>query len=116
MSFLYQICGKLLEYKANVNISDKRGATPLHRAASKGNLEIVRLLIEGEQPLSINARDVYGCTPLHLACEEDRQDVAKLIVQNGGDLETKNRDGLTPLDLCTMHLRKALEIIKSKIQ
>jgi ankyrin repeat protein len=80
-------------------------------------LEIVRLLIENGGLLNVNARDVYGCTALHLACEEDRQDVAKLLVlvQNGGDLDSKNRDGLTPLELCTMHLKKALEIIKSKI-
>lgn len=105
---------KLIEHGANLNIADKRGATPLHRAASKGNLEIVRLFLESLDHININAKDICGSTPLHLACEEDRQDVAKLLVQHGADLETNNKDGQNPLDLCTIHLRNALKTIKSK--
>jgi 26S proteasome non-ATPase regulatory subunit 10 len=39
------ICANLLDKEADVNIADKRGATPLHRAVSKGNIDIVKLLL-----------------------------------------------------------------------
>lgn len=77
----------------------------MHRAASKGNLSIVKLFLENEK-LKVNIRDAYGNTALHLACEEDRQEEAKLLVQYGADLEIKNKEEKTPLDLCSPALRR----------
>lgn len=54
----------LLNNHADINIADKRGATPLHRAASKGNTSVVKLLLEYSNQLDLNARDAYGNTPL----------------------------------------------------
>lgn len=99
---------KLLASGADINISDIRGATPLHRAASKGNLEIVKLLLEKAGIIKVDVKDIYGNTPLHLACEEDRQEEAKLLVQNGADLEIMNKERRTPLDLCSVSLAKVL--------
>lgn len=99
---------KLLDNKADINIADIRGATPLHRAASKGNLMVVKLLLQYKDALKIDFRDVYGNTPLHLACEEDRQDEALLLVQNGADLEVVNKEKRTPLELCNQALAKLL--------
>lgn len=80
----------------------------MHRAASKGNLGVVKLLLEYSDKLKLNIRDTYGNTPLHLACEEDRQEEAKLLVQNGASLDTKNKEEKTPLDLCTPSLARSL--------
>lgn len=93
---------------------DIRGATPLHRAASKGNLGIVKMLLEYNDKLKVNVRDAYGNTPLHLACEEDRQEEAKLLVQNGASLDIKNKEEKTPLDLCTPSLVKILQRIRGE--
>lgn len=98
----------LIESNAEINIADNRGATPLHRAASKGNLEIVKLLMTFKQDLKIDAMDSYGNTPLHLACEEDRQDEALILVRHGARLDVRNKDKRTPLDLCTTFLHRLL--------
>ena len=110
VGILFQIVRILLEHSANINISDIRGATPLHRAASKGNLDVVKLLLKfkGNLSLEINVKDVYGNTPLHLACEEDRREEAKLLVENGASLEVKNRETKTPLDVCSHGLFRIL--------
>lgn len=101
----------LLDKGADVNIADIRGSTPLHRAASKGVLPIVKLLIE-RNDVKINFKDAYGSTPLHLACEEDREQAALLLVEHGADIDAKDRDRQTPLDLCSAKLAR---LIKNKV-
>lgn len=98
----------LLDNGADINIADNRGATPLHRAASKGNLEIVKLLVSYKGNLKIDTKDNYGNTSLHLACEEDRQDEAVILVRNGAKLDVPNKELRTPLDLCTSFLHRLL--------
>lgn len=68
----------------------------------------MKLLLSYKERLQINIRDNYGNSALHLACEEDRQDVAKILVENGADLELKNKNRETPLDLCSRNLFKIL--------
>lgn len=98
----------LLDNGADINIADNRGATPLHRAASKGNLEIVKFILSFKEDLKVDATDFYGNTPLHLACEEDRQDEAVLLVQAGAKLDVNNKERRTPLDLCNTYLYRLL--------
>lgn len=51
--------------------------TPLHEAASVGDVEMARLLLRlGADP---NIRSEFGGTPLDAARREDRQDVAELL-------------------------------------
>ncbi|KAL0105919.1 hypothetical protein PUN28_015976 [Cardiocondyla obscurior] len=106
------ICIALLEKDANVNIADKRGATPLHRSASKGNIAIVELLVESGKKLNIDQRDAYGNTALHLACEENRVEEAKLLTAHGADLTITNKERRTPLDFASPGLARQLEEIK----
>ncbi|OAD54910.1 26S proteasome non-ATPase regulatory subunit 10 [Eufriesea mexicana] len=106
------ICVALLAKGANVNATDNRGATPLHRATSKGNIAIVKLLIEFYgQYLDIDKKDADGNSALHLACEENRVDEAKLLVQNGARVTLMNKEKKTPLDLANPGLALQLKKI-----
>ena len=58
----YPIPKILLAYKADTNVGNRNGDTPLYIAATRGHLEIVKLLLtKGGNP---NAKDRYGKTPL----------------------------------------------------
>ncbi len=55
--------------------------TPLHCAAEKGHLEIVRLLA-GECNADVHVFDDLNCTPLHLACKEGHINIVRLLIQS----------------------------------
>jgi hypothetical protein len=85
------------ERHMNPNSRYYMGWTDLHSAASAGDAECVReLLEEGADP---NAKNEYGWTPLHVAAREGHVDVARLLLQHGADPSIRSRDGKTPLDL-----------------
>lgn len=54
----------LLSSHADVNITDKRGATPLHRAASRGNTDVLKELLACGNQIVVDCKDAYGNTPL----------------------------------------------------
>jgi len=74
------------------------GSTPLHMAAHRGQLEVVRALLAAGA--DVHAREgCSGTTALHWAAEAGHVDVIEALLAAGAELEV--RDGwhaLTPLD------------------
>jgi ankyrin repeat protein len=68
----------LLEHGAKVNVPGDIGWTPLHRAASYDNVQLVRLLLE--HGADVNARDRSGKTPSQLATQ---QEVVEVLSEYG---------------------------------
>jgi len=60
------------------------GRTALHLAASNGNIENARLLLENGA--AVNASDAYGATPLQDAFRFGHKATAKLLVEHGGHM------------------------------
>lgn len=79
-----------------VNIRNKDGMTPLHRASVKGHVDIVRLLIN--KGADIEATDGRGWTPLHIAAMKGHAQIVELLTQSGAKLDAKDRRGMTPSD------------------
>lgn len=77
--------------KYRPNSADPNGFTPIHAAASYGNLELLRYLLDnGGDP---NVQDSDGDTPLH---HTESLDVAKVLVQEySANYRLKNKDGFT---------------------
>ena len=68
--------------RADINVKDNRGDTPLHAAASRGNIEVVKFLIQ--KGADINAEDNDGYTSLHKAVWQEVIEVAKVLVSVEG--------------------------------
>ena len=86
----------VIDCGANPNIqSTAEGGTPLHVAADRGYLRIVKFLLKhGANP---NMKNDYGNTPLHDAAAFGHREVVKLLLEHGADPNIKNNDGSTPL-------------------
>jgi ankyrin repeat protein len=66
--------------------------TPLHEAASAGDLELVKMLISMSADVNADARS--GWTPLHAA---KTKEVAQALVEAGAKVNAVSSKGLTPL-------------------
>jgi len=85
---------KLLILKgADVNQS---GWTPLHYAATKGHLDMMRLMIEHHAYL--DAESPNGTTPLMMAAHYGSAMATKLLLEEGADPRLTNKLGLSALD------------------
>ena len=119
-----EVVALLLEKGANINALDKYGKTPLHHASADGHAEIVKLLLNA-QGIDVNVADNQGRTALHEAAinptkkllkifREDNQDhtssrivavgssstkVIEMLRKAGADVDAKDKDGNTPLDV-----------------
>jgi ankyrin repeat protein len=80
--------------KLNLNQQNSSGDTPLHIACSKGNFNIVKLLVENGANVTIqnNTKD----TPLHYATLHKYNRIRDFLVANGADMKAKNNNGITP--------------------
>ena len=73
--------------------------TPLMSAASDGDLETTRLLLDhGADP---NARNGHNEVPLGYACSYGQWEAAKLLVERGADVNGIEREGMTHLEWMT---------------
>jgi ankyrin repeat protein len=85
----------LLEGKAEVDLQDYNGRTPLWYAAERGHEAIVKLLLDAGA--DIEPKDEDGQTPLSRAAEGGHISVVKLLLENKADVESKDNQGWIPL-------------------
>ncbi|CAF4752303.1 unnamed protein product [Rotaria sp. Silwood1] len=95
-------------FKDMAAIVDEELRTSLHMAAEKGNLGIMKLLIEVNRSDGLDARDSMDRTPLHAAAswsaydDDDnkrRTDCIKLLVDQNADINATDLRRETPLHI-----------------
>ena len=72
----------LLQYGASMDVTNKKGRTPLHFAASHG-YGMVRLLCENGA--NVDTRDCEGQTPLFAALAKGYNVIAETLLEHGAD-------------------------------
>jgi ankyrin repeat protein len=90
------LCKKLLEKGASLDVQDSNGASPLAVAAFCGNVNVLKEVLLDKKEL-LERLNTNGCTPLWLAARAGREEVATLLLDSGADHSKANNDGLTPM-------------------
>ena len=67
------------------------GGTALHSAIDKGDIEMVRILVEGGA--SVDESDAFGEPPLHAAINQGHNGMVSLLLEAGADVDAKNAFG-----------------------
>ncbi|XP_063599195.1 serine/threonine-protein phosphatase 6 regulatory ankyrin repeat subunit A-like isoform X2 [Penaeus indicus] len=107
----------LVSEGANVNFSNKAKLAALHTAAERGNLEVVRLLLQ-QKDIALNPEDSERHTPLHLASKAGHWKICQALVLAGANVAACNVRGQTALHIaakmgfseCCKHLLSAGEV------
>lgn len=87
--------------KAMVEKVDEDGMQPIHWAADRGNVSIVRCLVKAGADK--NAKDNDGQTPLHYAASCGHEEAIKYFLSIGAEL-LEDGDGMTPKDVAPEEL------------
>ncbi|EFB14986.1 hypothetical protein PANDA_005463, partial [Ailuropoda melanoleuca] len=95
---------------AGINKRNARGESRLHLAARRGNLSLVKALIDSGA--DVNLKDNAGWTPLHEASSEGFDDIIVELLKAGTNVNCENLDGIIPLhDAAANNHLKAAEIL-----
>ena len=91
--------------------------TPLHYAADRGQLKIVKFLLKNGA--NINSVNVASQTSLHLATitRNFNIEVIKVLLDHGANFKVKDNAGSTVLDLCkgNQNGKDVIEFILAKM-
>lgn len=92
--------------RCNLSLPDVQGSghTPLHVAASRGDLPILHAL--SHAGVNANARRALGATPLHWAARYGEEAAARALLAAGADADAEDVLGLTP-----MHLAGVVQVL-----
>ena len=97
---------------AKIKIKDK-STTPLHIAASNGNLELVKFFISKNIP--INNQDIDGNSPLLIALNHSFSNIAHYLIDHKANLELPNNNNFYPIhSACKNSSTQMIKLLVSK--
>jgi ankyrin repeat protein len=91
-----EVVAILLDKGAQAGIGDANDSTPLMKAASRGHLGVVRLLVQHTGGQGLDATSIHGETALHWAVKRGHEAVMAFLLSQGAQATIADRCGMTP--------------------
>ncbi|PWK37213.1 ankyrin repeat domain-containing protein [Cupriavidus plantarum] len=85
---------------------NKKGWAPLHYAATTGQNEVVKYLVD--HAAYIDAESPNGTTPLMMAARGGHIETVKLLLDEGADMRLKNQQGMNVIDFALLYNQKEI--------
>ena len=101
------------KYLFDINEKDNNLKTPLHYSVENNSYDILNILINYEN-INVNCIDKEGNTPIHYAIINNHTRAIKKLIQYHADLNIKNKNRKTPLDLGLSSINKNTKNIFTK--
>ncbi|OKO98115.1 Receptor-interacting serine/threonine-protein kinase 4 [Penicillium subrubescens] len=109
---LKEIAQALINYGADLHVTDRYGQPLLHQAASNGHDDVIQLLLS--HGVDVNSTDPGGHTALHFAAFHGHKSTTKLLLSTPGiDIAASDGEGATALCAAARgnHRSVALQIL-----
>lgn len=92
------------EGRCDVSVRDYRKNTPLHLASQRGQLAVIKFLIEtdGVRGCDIEALNNQNNTPLHLAAWNGHIEVVRFLIEKCAKLDPESYNGSAPLHMASV--------------
>lgn len=94
-----QSVAALLELQANPSFEDGHGCTPFLACATRGNCEVMMLLLRATGGAVLRDSDENGWTALHSAASKGHADAVQLLLEVSADVELPDAAGHRAADL-----------------
>lgn len=92
----HMIVNLLVEHKADIKSTSKRGVQPIHLAAKEGDVALLQHLMK--QKADLEAKTTQKKRPIHYACEVGHADVVACLIEAGCDPLTPDLTNSSPYD------------------
>lgn len=108
-----EIVDKLIELGLNPCAETPKGQNPLHIAAEKGNIKVMKSFIKffKDNKLGLNITDNEGNTALHYAAKAGKHESASLLIEEGADYGICNIKHMIPLHIAAE--KGHVEVVKA---
>jgi hypothetical protein len=96
------VVAQLTAKRADINVQNRYGHTPMHTAAANGDVECCKGLLfdmNGAVVANLSLKDPRGHTSLFAAAARGRVETVRLLVDAKASVHTADRDGNTVLHL-----------------
>uniref|UniRef100_A0A336L2X6 CSON004035 protein n=1 Tax=Culicoides sonorensis TaxID=179676 RepID=A0A336L2X6_CULSO len=101
----------LVDAGADVNAQTNGGATPLHRAALWGQIDILKLLLSIRN-IRIDVKDSDGHNPLHRAAQNNHYEACEILLSRDKQLKyDRDVQGRLPFDLADENDQKLRKLL-----
>lgn len=118
------LCKALINHGASLDVLSSGGHTPLHLAAMKNRLDVVKELLDrgadvntGMKPNRIEQQDLDGAPPLFCAVQYSTKDLITLLIDRGPGLSHCTPLGCTVLAYATSRkLDNAVDVLRLLIK